>query len=118
MPAMTAINPTMTRAKPARNPVMADQRMINTRQMSNQFVDIFLYAPEADLELRAGEAMIRLLILFTSLSHDLFGKDGPGRLLVPGKRFQIIADILLIERDLRTTRAVGVPGPISRGIGG
>src|SRR5580704_118192 len=75
-------------------------------------------AEKLHIQLTTGELGIRLDVLFASLSRHFRGKSGGRRLLVPANFFEVIANILLVERILRFARLVGSGRPEARGIWG
>src|SRR5689334_20049018 len=111
------MNPTTTRASPARSPVIADQTMISTTAISNQFkvvIEFWLRSPGRTNQRSASKPPICLLILFARFGDDFRRKRGRRGALIPCKRLEVVAYVLFIEGELRPAGIVRIHRPVSR----
>ncbi len=66
----------------------------------------------------SGDKPEGLKILLAGAGDDVVGKRRRRGLLVPVNRFEVVADVLLVEGGLRSARIVGLGGPVAGGVRG
>src|SRR5215831_17979285 len=108
MPAIAAQNPTPTRAKPPRKPVMIDDKMTSASSRSRKLKP---GSPLFLVQRPPRQGAISFLVFLAGAQSNVLGKCGSRRLLVPVDRLQIVADVLFVVGRLGAARLILVSRP-------
>src|SRR5580704_9914124 len=101
----------VTLANPAFSPDAIEAKSTISMRISNQFRCSGMFPPLS--EILPAQQVISFLIFLACLADDLFRQYGSGRLLVPIECLQIVANVLLVKRKLRSSGKVSDSRPVA-----